>query len=376
MRPKLGPLGDCGIRIEFGDEIRPAINTRIRRFLSALDADPIHGVTERAYGYAVVTVYYQPWVIDSETLCAALTERLQRSTNTQAAPSRQIEIPVCYGGEFGPDLEEVAAYHHLSSAQVIQKHCRPRYLVYFLGFLPGFAYLGGPAGFADDTAPVDAARLCLCRRGRDRRGTDGSLPLQNARRLADHWANSAPALRGRTRDARAAGGGRLGEVRADQRGGVLQTASERNGERATSVTRLQSLVYDALRNLFMRRIDLNADLGESFGVYTLGDDEALLRLVTSANIACGFHAGDPSIMAQTAALAATQNVAIGAHPGLLDLIGFGRRRIAVTLPEVRDLVTYQIGALAGFAARSGQTLQHVKPHGALYSMAEEDGLNR
>ena len=122
----------------------------------------------------------------------------------------------------------------------------------------------------------------------------------------------------------------------------------------------------------MRRVDLNADLGESFGVYTLGDDPALLRVVTSANIACGFHAGDPSAIARAVRLAAGRGVAFGAHPGLPDLAGFGRRRLEVTPAEVRDLVTYQIGALAGFAAREKQTLQHVKPHGALYALAEEN----
>ena len=122
----------------------------------------------------------------------------------------------------------------------------------------------------------------------------------------------------------------------------------------------------------MRRVDLNADLGESFGVYSLGDDAALLRVVTSANIACGFHAGDPSTMAQAVRLAAASGVALGAHPGLPDLTGFGRRRLDITPAEVRDLVTYQIGAIAGFAAREGRTLQHVKPHGALYALAEEN----
>ncbi len=122
----------------------------------------------------------------------------------------------------------------------------------------------------------------------------------------------------------------------------------------------------------MRRIDLNADCGEGFGAYTLGDDALLLRSVSSANIACGFHAGDPGTMARTVALAAGLGVALGAHPGLPDLAGFGRRRMDMTAAEVRDSVTYQIGALAGFAARHGQTLRHVKPHGALYWMAEED----
>ena len=123
----------------------------------------------------------------------------------------------------------------------------------------------------------------------------------------------------------------------------------------------------------MLRIDLNADCGEGFGAYPPGDDAALLRSVSSANIACGFHAGDPGTMARTVALAAEAGAALGAHPGLPDLAGFGRRSMGVTPAEVRDLVTYQIGALAGFASRHGQTLRHIKPHGALYWMAEEDG---
>lgn len=120
----------------------------------------------------------------------------------------------------------------------------------------------------------------------------------------------------------------------------------------------------------MTTIDLNADLGESFGAYTLGEDEAMLALVTSANIACGFHAGDPDVMARTVAAAVRAGVALGAHPGLPDLVGFGRRAMAVTRDEAYNLVTYQIGALAAYAHRYGQKLQHVKPHGALYNMAE------
>jgi UPF0271 protein len=119
-------------------------------------------------------------------------------------------------------------------------------------------------------------------------------------------------------------------------------------------------------------IDLNADLGEQFGVYGLGDDAAMLALVSSANIACGLHAGDPDVMARAAALAATAGVAIGAHPGLPDLQGFGRRVLILTPDEAANLVAYQIGALAAFVRRQRQELQHVKPHGALYHMAEND----
>ena len=122
----------------------------------------------------------------------------------------------------------------------------------------------------------------------------------------------------------------------------------------------------------MQRIDLNGDVGESFGSYTMGDDEAMLRYVTSANVACGFHGGDPSVMRRTVGLAVAGGVAIGAHPGFADLVGFGRREIQMGDREVEDVVTYQIGALAGVTASAEARLHHVKPHGALYNMAARD----
>mgnify|MGYP001229084963 CR=1 FL=1 len=122
----------------------------------------------------------------------------------------------------------------------------------------------------------------------------------------------------------------------------------------------------------MRRIDLNADVGESFGAYTLGQDEAVMRHITSANIACGLHAGDPCVMRDTVRLAVTAGVGIGAHPGFPDLTGFGRREMEMSERQVEDLVAYQIGALAGVAAAEEARLHHVKPHGALYNMAARD----
>src|SRR5688572_3072841 len=119
----------------------------------------------------------------------------------------------------------------------------------------------------------------------------------------------------------------------------------------------------------MTSVDLNCDVGESFGAYRLGDDASLLRHVTSASIACGFHAGDPATMRRTVALAADLGVGIGAHPGYPDLAGFGRRPMDVSVDDVRDLVVYQVGAIAAFAAARGVALQHVKPHGALYNVA-------
>lgn len=114
-------------------------------------------------------------------------------------------------------------------------------------------------------------------------------------------------------------------------------------------------------------------MGESFGAYTIGNDAAILPYITSANIACGFHAGDPAVMKKTVGLALEHNVAIGAHPGLPDLMGFGRRTLAISPAEAFDMVVYQIGALTGFVQAAGGALHHVKPHGALYNMAAADG---
>lgn len=119
----------------------------------------------------------------------------------------------------------------------------------------------------------------------------------------------------------------------------------------------------------MASVDLNCDIGESFGAWTLGADGDVLAHVTSANIACGFHAGDPSIIRRTIDLALAHGVAVGAHPGLPDLAGFGRRAMEVTADDVYDMVVYQVGALSAFAAARGARLAHVKPHGALYNMA-------
>jgi UPF0271 protein len=123
-----------------------------------------------------------------------------------------------------------------------------------------------------------------------------------------------------------------------------------------------------------RQIDLNCDLGESFGAWTMGADAAVMPHISSANIACGFHAGDPDTMRRTVELALRAKVAIGAHVSLPDLAGFGRREMRVTANEVHAMTLYQIGALAAFVQAAGARLCHVKPHGALYNMAARDAV--
>jgi UPF0271 protein len=122
----------------------------------------------------------------------------------------------------------------------------------------------------------------------------------------------------------------------------------------------------------MASIDLNSDLGESFGVWRLGDDEAMLDVVTSANVACGFHAGDPTVLRMTCGLAAGRGVAIGAQVSYPDLVGFGRRHLDMASDELRDAVLYQLGALDAFAQVAGAEVAYVKPHGALYHSAATD----
>lgn len=122
----------------------------------------------------------------------------------------------------------------------------------------------------------------------------------------------------------------------------------------------------------MEHIDLNCDLGESYGAYTLGKDDLVIPYISSANVACGFHASDPMVMSKTVGWCKEHNVSVGAHPGFPDLVGFGRRNMAVTPEEAKTMVQYQVGALMAFCQAYKISLQHVKPHGALYNMAGKD----
>jgi UPF0271 protein len=120
-----------------------------------------------------------------------------------------------------------------------------------------------------------------------------------------------------------------------------------------------------------QKIDLNCDLGESYGAFKVGNDEKIMPCITSANVACGLHAGDPTTKSKTIALAKKHGVAVGAHPSYPDILGFGRREVQMTPEEVRNYTLYQVSALQGFAQAAGLRLQHVKPHGALYNVATE-----
>ena len=122
----------------------------------------------------------------------------------------------------------------------------------------------------------------------------------------------------------------------------------------------------------MFRVDLNSDLGESFGRYTIGMDDKIIPMITSANVACGYHASDPVVMNKTLAMAKEAGIRVGAHPGFPDLMGFGRRNLSVSPEEAKAYTLYQLGALDAFCRTNGLKMQHVKPHGALYNMAAKD----
>lgn len=122
----------------------------------------------------------------------------------------------------------------------------------------------------------------------------------------------------------------------------------------------------------MKKVDMNSDLGESFGAYKIGCDSEVIPLISSANVACGWHAGDSTVMAKTVRLAADADVAVGAHPGYPDLVGFGRRNMAVSADDMKTYIMYQVGALSAFCRAEGIKMQHVKPHGAMYNMAAKD----
>ena len=143
MLPTFQPLGDRAVLIRFGDAISPGLHRTIRRFCLSLARRPVPGVVEWVPAYVTLAVYYQPSEIGYEALREALAQKLETCAGLRLPAARVVEMPTCYGGEFGPDLEEVAALHGLTEAEVVALHSRPEYLVHMLGFAPGFAYLGG-----------------------------------------------------------------------------------------------------------------------------------------------------------------------------------------------------------------------------------------
>jgi inhibitor of KinA len=154
------PLGDSAVRAQFGTTMNAETLTRIRQFCQALEGESIEGIVEWVPGYTTVVVYFRPWVISYDVLCRLLQASAERAATEVLPPPRYVVIPVRYGGADGPDLNEMAVYHHLTAAEVVSMHTAPVYLTYLLGFLPGFPYLGGlPDSLATPRLATPRARV-------------------------------------------------------------------------------------------------------------------------------------------------------------------------------------------------------------------------
>ena len=334
MHPSFAPLGDTGVLVTLGDAIDDRWSARARAVGRSLERAAVDGVREWVPGYATLTVHYDPALIGYAELCdilAAMTEAPAGADDPREPVLH--EIPVRYGGADGPDLADVAARAGFSEAEVVARHCRPVYRVALLGFLPGFPYLSG----LDPSIAVP--RLAEPRR---------TVPAGSV----------------------GIGGAQTGIYPLESPGGwrlIGRTDARLFDPRREPPALLAPGDLVRFVPIGSRRIDLNADLGEG-----AGHDEEILSIVSSANIACGGHAGDADTMRRTVALATARRVAVGAHPGLPDRDGFGRRETPVEPRAVADLVASQLRALQRVVAAAGIVLAHVKPHGALYNLAARD----
>jgi UPF0271 protein len=305
----------------------------MRRWCQSLGRSAIAGVVDWVACWDSVCVSYDPLVIRYSPLCDALSALGFEGDAGTSPPHLQV-IPVVYGGETGPDLPAVAARAGMTEAEVIRRHCAPVYRVVMIGFAPGFPYLSG----------LDPA-LAVPRLERPR-------TLVNAGSVG-------------------IGGGQTGVYPLASPGGwhiIGRTALplfDPSRQPASLLAPGDEVRFGAVSGA--PRVDINCDMGEGFD-----SDEALLALVTSANIACGGHTGDRESMTRSVEAALRAGVAVGAHPSLVDREGFGRRRLPVELSRLEDQVAAQVRELDEVARGLGAQLSHVKLHGALYSMAAAD----
>ena len=329
-RVSFKPLGDRAVRVDFPGTGGKEISSLMRSWCFSLTNARIAGVIESVACYDSACVSYDPLVIRSGPLCDALFA-LGFGGDAGTAPSHLLVIPVLYGGEAGPDLPAVARHARMTEAEVVQRHCAPVYSVVMIGFAPGFPYLAG----------LDPA-LAVPRLDRPRTLVSaGSVGI---------------------------GGGQTGVYPLPSPGGwniigrTTLALFDPSRQPAALLAPGDEVRFQAVSGAL--RVDLNCDMGEGFA-----SDQELLGLVTSANIACGGHAGDHDSMARGVEAALRAGVAVGAHPSLVDREGFGRRRLSVEPPRLEDQVAGQVRELDDVARSLGGQLSHVKLHGALYSMA-------
>jgi KipI family sensor histidine kinase inhibitor len=347
---RIVPLGDSAITIEFGNEIDPLINARTIAFAKTVVDHEWFGILDVVPAYRSVTVFFDPLQWSSSALTKKLRALPRPRPNETGSNGTVQEIPVLYGGEWGPDLEKVAGFAGLTPAQAIELHASTRYRVYMLGFSPGFPYLGLVH------EPLAMPRLSTPRT----KVPAGSVGI--ADRQTGIYPSATPGgwrLIGRTPIAI------YHKSRIDpfllKPGDLVQFRPINQNEFDRLLVRPS-----------MTTIDLNSDMGEYESEESLALEAQLMPLITSVNIACGAHAGHPDLMRRTARLAAQYGTAIGAHPGFPNVQDFGRQDRSTSPEEVESLVSTQLKTLAEVLASEDLMLTHIKLHGALYNLAARD----
>jgi 5-oxoprolinase (ATP-hydrolysing) subunit A len=323
------PYGDCALRVDF--PLAAADGAVPAAWAAALRDAAVPGVSDIVPAYDSVTVTFDPSRAEPSALQAALGAIGPAAAGTRAG--RIVLLPTEYGGAAGPDLALVAAHAGVDEQEVIRRHSSPRYRVVMIGFMPGFPYLAG----------LDPS-LAVPRKARPRTGIPaGSVGI---------------------------GGTQTGVYPLASPGGwqIIGRTSVRLFDPGRTPAALLA-PGDEVRFVPAngQAVDLNCDLGEGSS-----EDEELFAVVTSANIACGGHAGDERSMAAAVDAALRHGVAVGAHPGYADREGFGRRELALRPEELAAQVAAQVTALEGVAREHGAVLSHVKLHGALYTTAARD----
>jgi KipI family sensor histidine kinase inhibitor len=342
--PRIVPLSESALTIEFGETIDPRTNESVLAFATAVEQAGLPGFLEVVPTYRSATVYFDPFRTDVSTMTGHFRALMTATNRPPLRAPTTHTIPVWYGGSAGPDLIDVAKRATLPPEQVTALHASVVYRVYMLGFSPGFPYLGTvPDRIATPRLPTPRKQVAAGSVGIAGTQT-GIYPACRSGRLAHHRTHSGTAVQPDPTWTVLTGTGRPGAIRADR------------GNRIPRAVRESQMNQE-------RSIDLNCDLGEAATPEQLDVEARIMAYVTSVNIACGVHAGDAAVMRSTVQLARQHDLAIGAHPGLPDRDSGGRREQPLSRSFVQDLILAQVGELMAISQAEGLRLSHVKPHG-------------
>jgi UPF0271 protein len=375
-------FGDCGVRVQFGKEISETTNERIRSFSAMLEKENIPGIIEWIPAFTAISIVYNPEQLTFNSLCDYLRKMEAQLETSPLPPAEVLTIPVLYGGKHGPDLAHVADHVGLSKEEVIALHAEKDYLIYMMGFSPGFPYLGGmdekiaTPRHKSPRMNVSAGSVGIAGK------QTGIYPSESAGGWQIIGKTPVPLYDPKAEEPillRTGNYIRFTSITEQEFDQITQEvaagtyAIEKSCKPNKAVIRFPRKAATEEGTIMNKHcVDINSDLGESYGAFIVGQDELMMKYITSANIAAGYHAGDHNVVKEAVQLAVDHKVAIGAHPGYQDLQGFGRRPMELDPEEIYNLVVYQVGAVETFAKIHDQRLQHVKPHGALYNKAALD----